>query len=174
MKRKLLLWQLSGFAVTSFLGTLLHFLYEWTDNSILVAPFSGVNESTWEHMKLIFWPMLLFAIVESFFFKDQNDFYSIKLKGILLGIFLIPLIFYMSNGIFGKTPDSFNIAIFFISALSAYIYEAHLLKKERKNYLSNKSAVLLLLLIALSFIFFTFFPPEIALFEDPLTGGYGI
>ena len=54
MKERSILWQAAGFAVVTFGGTILHFLYDWTGESILVSPFSGVNESTWEHMKLLF------------------------------------------------------------------------------------------------------------------------
>ena len=72
MNNKIGLWQFFGFALTSVGGTLLHFLYEWTGESKIAALFSGVNESTWEHMKLLFWPMLLYAIVQSFFFKDRG------------------------------------------------------------------------------------------------------
>ncbi|MBR7099452.1 MAG: hypothetical protein IKC59_08555 [Clostridia bacterium] len=81
MKRSIGLWQLFGFAVTSLLGTLLHFLYEWLGEAVWIAPISGVNESTWEHMKLLFWPMLLYAIAESFFFRDRKDFWCVKLRG---------------------------------------------------------------------------------------------
>ena len=70
MKRSIGLRQFWGFAVTALGGTLLHFLYDWT-HSAWVAPFSGVNESTWEHMKLLFWPMFLYAIVQYFFFRDR-------------------------------------------------------------------------------------------------------
>jgi hypothetical protein len=94
-----------GYAITSLGGTILHFLYDWSGKSRLVAVFSGVNESTWEHMKLLFWPMFLFAIAESFFFKDVADFWCIKLKGTLLGLALIPIIFYTYNGVVGKSPD---------------------------------------------------------------------
>ena len=61
MKRNFSLWQFAGFALSSLAGTLLHFLYDWTGNLVAVAPFSGVNESTWEHMKLLFWPLFIFA-----------------------------------------------------------------------------------------------------------------
>jgi hypothetical protein len=52
MKKSIWIWQLWGFAVASLGGTILHFLYEWLGEAVLIAPFSGVNESTWEHMKL--------------------------------------------------------------------------------------------------------------------------
>ena len=119
MKRSIGLWQLMGFAATSLGGTLLHFLFDWLGNALWIAPFSAVNESTWEHMKLLFWPMLIFAAVQSFFFRDRKDFWCVKLYGILLGLVLIPVIFYTFNGVIGKSPDWFNIAIFFISAAIA-------------------------------------------------------
>ena len=119
MKKSIGLSQLMGFAVTSLLGTLLHFLYEWLGKAAFIAPFSGVNESTWEHMKLIFWPMFVYAIVQSFFFKDREEFRCVKLRGILLGLILIPILFYTYNGVIGKSPDWINIAIFFISAASS-------------------------------------------------------
>ena len=80
MKRQIGLWQLMGFAVTSLGRTLLHFLYDWTGEAVWVAPFSGVNESTWEHMKLLFWPMFIFAIIESFFFREHADFHRLHLR----------------------------------------------------------------------------------------------
>ena len=46
MKQRSVLWQWAGLAVATFGGTILHFLYDWTGGSILVSPFSGVNEST--------------------------------------------------------------------------------------------------------------------------------
>ena len=104
MKRSIKLWQFFGFAVTSFLGTVLHFLYDWTGKAVWVAPFSGVNESTWEHMKLLFWPLFLFALVQWLFFRDQENYWCVKLAEILLGLVLIPVLFYTYNGVFGKSP----------------------------------------------------------------------
>ena len=174
MNRPINLSQLLGFAVTSLGGTILHFLYDWTGEAALVAPLSGVNESTWEHMKLLFWPMFIFAIVQSFFFKDREDFWCVKLKGILLGLGLIPVIFYTYNGAIGPSPDWFNIAIFFVSAAVTYSVETKLFHSEKLRCRSSRWAFVPLLGIALLFILFTFWPPKIGLFLDPLTGSYGI
>ena len=173
MKRSIGLWQLLGFGVTSFGGTLLHFLYDWLGEAVWIAPISGVNESTWEHMKLLFWPMFVFAIVQSFFFREREDFWCVKLRGILLGIVLIPVLFYTYNGVFGRSPDWINIAIFFISAAAAYIYETRLYHR-KLICKSPKVAVSVLSGIAFLFILFTFVTPEIEIFKDPLTGSYGI
>ena len=174
MKRSIGLWQLMGFAVTSLGGTLLHFLYDWLGEAVWIAPFSGVNESTWEHMKLLFWPMFIFAIVQSFFFRNREDFWCVKLRGILLGLIFIPVIFYTYNGAFGKSPDWLNIAIFFISAAIAYIFETRLFNSEKLRCRSQKLPITVLCVIALLFVVFTFATPEIAIFKDPLTDTYGI
>ena len=174
MKRSIGIWQLMGFAVTSLGGTLLHFSYDWLGEAVWIAPFSGVNESTWEHMKLLFWPMLIFAVVQSFFFRDRKDFWSVKLRGIVLGLVLIPVLFYTYNGVIGKSPDWINIAIFFVSAAIAYIYETRLLNAEKLSPRSQKLPIAILCVIALLFVVFTFATPEIGIFKDPITGTYGI
>ena len=138
MKRTVWLWQLIGFAITALGGTLLHFLYELTNKAVWVAPFSGVNESTWEHMKLLFWPMFIFAIIQSFFFKGYENFWCAKLYGTLLGLAAIPVFFYTYNGVIGKSPDWINITIFFVSAALAYVCEAKWLKNGNLRCKSKK------------------------------------
>ena len=158
--------------MTSLGGTLLHFLYEWLGEAAWVAPFSGVNESTWEHMKLLFWPMLVYALVQRFFFKDRQDFWCVKLRGVLLGLVLIPVIFYTYNGVIGRSPDWINIAIFFISAAAGYIYEARLFRAGGLRCRWPGLSFFLLCVIALLFVIFTFTPPALGIFKDPLTGAY--
>ena len=168
MKRTVWLWELFGFAVTSLGGTILHFLYDWLGKAAWIAPFSGVNESTWEHMKLLFWPMLIFGLVQGFFFKAYPHFPCVNLKGILLGITLIPILFYTYNGVIGKSPDWLNISIFFISAAAAYIYETRALNKVPASPCNGRLATAALLLLAMLFVIFTFHPLSLGIFADPL------
>ena len=174
MKRSIGIWQWIGFGVTSAGGTLLHFLYDLTGGALWIAPFSGVNESTWEHQKLLFWPMFIYAIIQSFFFRDREDFWCVKLKGTLLGLIMIPVIFYTYNGVIGKSPDWINIAIFFISAAAAYIYEVRLFDSEKMNCKFPRLAFAALCLIGFLFAVFTFRTPELGIFLDPVTGTYGL
>jgi len=166
--------QFIGYTLVSVIGTLLHFLYDWTDKSFIVSLFSGVNESTWEHMKLLFFAMLLSSVIESLIIKDTRNFWCVKLRGILLGLAMIPLLFYMYNGIIGKSPDYINIAIFFISGAVAFLYETRLLKKDKECKLSQKTSIIILTLLALLFFVFTYKTPHLNIFKDPLSGEYGI
>lgn len=174
MKEKFKYFQLLGFAVTCFVSTLLHFSYNWLNKSFLIAPFSSVNESTWEHMKLVFWPSFIFAIVQSFFFSENKCFWCVKLKGILLSLLLIPVIFYTYNGAIGKSPDWFNIAIFFITVAITFIFETKLFNSETEKCKSYKTAFILLCIIAILFVLFTFVTPQLEIFKDPITKTYGI
>ena len=169
MKDNLSLWQFSGFALTSLIGTLLHFLYDWTNKSVLVAPFSSVNESTWEHMKLIFFPMFLFALVQRIFFSTWKNFWCIKLCGILTGLVLVPVLFYTYNGVFGKSSHWANIFIFFISAAISFIIEWLLFKNNTIYCRYRWLAFAIICLIGILFVVFTFAPPNIPLFKDPLS-----
>jgi hypothetical protein len=86
----------------------------------------------------------------------------------------IPTIFYTLNGIFGKTPDWLNIAIFFLSAALSFWVELKSYRKNDRPVGWEAAAFMFLCFICLLFVIFTFTPPEIPLFRDPLTGGYGI
>lgn len=174
MKQNISLWQFSGFSLTSLLGTVLHFFYDWTNKSILIAPFSGVNESTWEHMKLLFFPLFLFALIQYRFFKDYENFWCIKLIGSLSGLISIPILFYTYNGVIGKSPDWINITIFFISAAAAFLLEWYLFKRNRLSCKRPCLAFIIFCLIGVLFIIFTFWTPKLAIFKDPITETYGL
>ena len=103
-----------------------------------------------------------------------RGFLVYQLRGILLGFLLIPIMFYTYNGVIGKSPDWINIAIFFLSAAIAYIYETRLFHANKLPCRSPKYAIAILCAIVLLLIVFTFWTPEIGIFRDPLTGGYGI
>ena len=174
MKRSTFVLALWGFAITALLGTLLHYLYDWTGESVWVAPFSGVNESTFEHMKLLFWPMLLFALASFPLFGKRSDFWCVTLRAITLGLLLIPVLFYTYNGAVGKSPDWLNISFFFLSAAGAYFYVWRRFQKAERGCRLPWVAILLLIFISLFFVLFTFYPPKLGLFLDPVTGKYGI
>ena len=163
MKRSITLWQLISLATISIGGVILHYLYDWTHSKI-VAPFSGINESTWEHMKLFFFPAFTIAIIEYFFLKDCENYWHAKTAGILTGLLLIPVIYYTYNGSFGKSPDWFNISIFYIAAIASTILETRILRSQRQVRIYSLLCFVLLCIIGAFFVIFTFNPPNLPLF----------
>ena len=174
MKQKVGLWQWFGFAVTVLLGTVLHFLYDWLGGARWVAPFSAVNESIWEHLKLLFYPMLAFALVEyGLWGKHVHRFWTVKLLGVLAGLAVIPALYYTYTGALGTSADWFNITIFFLAAGLVFWAEVKLFGAEKLRILPPWLAFGMICAMAVGFTLLTFFPPRIPLFQDPQTGGYG-
>ena len=174
MEKALGRWQLAGFLFTSVLGTFLHFLFDLSGQTVVAALFSAVNESIWEHMKLLYYPMVLFAVIEYFFGgKHIPGFWCKKLAGIFLSLSLIPVLYYTYTGALGGAADWFNVTIFFIAAAAVYWTETKLFQKNTDCPLPGWAAFTLVCLIGVLFTVLTFLPPHIPFFRDPLTGTYG-
>lgn len=176
MRKRLFFWELAGFLFTSALGSLLHFVYEWSGGSLAVAVVSGVNESTWEHMKLLFVPMFLFSVVQACVLgKNYPNFLAVRAVSILTGLALIPVLYYTYTGAWGQMRDWANIAVFFLAALGAFLLDFYLLRRNRLSAPWQQVLGLIVLwALAFCFVWCTFRPPHIALWRDPLTGTYGI
>jgi len=174
MKETIPNWQIGGFIFTAVLGTFLHFLFDLTGGSMWSALFSAVNESIWEHLKLLYYPMVIVAVAEYFLWgKEQASFWCIKLIGILAGLAVIPVMYYTYTGSLGLSADWFNITIFFIAAGLVFWSETKLFQKEFTCRFPALLSVGIMMLIAVAFTVLTFAPPHIPLFQDPITGTYG-
>ena len=167
MKRSVGFWQFIGFLFVSVGGVLLHYLFDWSEQSKIVAAFSGINESIWEHMKLLYFPLAWFAVFEYFVLGKRNDFWCIKLLGILIGISAIPIIYYFYNGAIGKSPDWLNITIFFIAAFLALFTEYILFTKEKIKACNKAVAIFTICFIGVLFIIFSYKAPDLLIFKDP-------
>lgn len=174
MKKSLTYWQIAGFFFVSVVGTLLHFLFDWSGEGRLVALFAPVNESIWEHMKLALWPMAVFALVEyRSIGKEIGRFWCAKLKGLLTALLLIPAIYYLYTGALGQHWMWFDVAIFFLAVGAGFLVETRILTQGKPCRIPNKAAAGMIVLLLILFAVVTFLPPRIPLFQDPMTGTYG-
>lgn len=166
MKKSISFWQMVGFIAAGVGGTLLHFLYDWSGQHPVVGAFSAVNESIWEHMKLLLFPMLVFSLIEySRIGKDYPNFWCVKLIGTLMGLTAIPVLYYTYTGALGVSADWFNIAIFFITAGAVYWLETRLLQNSRPRCTFPAVALGTLLLIGVVFVMLTYHPLNLPLFQ---------
>ncbi|MBO5478897.1 MAG: hypothetical protein J6A04_04215 [Clostridia bacterium] len=172
-KSPILIFEIISTIFIMILGVLLHFTFEWSNNNALVGTFSPVNESIWEHLKLLFFPMLITMIV-GYFYKGKNisNYLCAKVLGIMLAIFFTIIFFYTYTGIIGTNFAIVDIASFFIAVvLGQYVaYQ----KMQSKFFCNHLTVIIILLVVYLCFWIFTFFPPHIGLFKDPITGMFGI
>lgn len=167
-------WAVIGLLWTLAAGNLLHFVYDWTGKSVAAALFSAVNESTWEHMKLLAVPWILFSIVECIALRSGGTT-APRAAGLLAGLAAIPLLFYGYKGIVGKGSMIVDILIFQVAVLLAF-WVSWTLQKRRQ--LSGGGWTVLGISVLLGvwalFLLFTFRAPDLAVFIDPVTGTRGI
>lgn len=154
-------------------GVLLHFTYEWSGNNTFVGLFSAINESTWEHLKLIFFPMLITLIVGYFILKnDFPNYICAKTIGILSAMLFTVIFFYTYTGVVGTNYDFINISTFFIAVI---LGEYVTYKLTINNFTCNRYFyTIILIILTFAFLIFTFNPPKLGLFKSPTDNSYGI
>lgn len=156
-------------------GVKLHFLYEWLESSQVVGLFSAVNESVWEHTKLLFFPIVFFMIVEWFWVKDKNLLFFAKLGEYLVTTLFIISFFYTYTGALGiKEVLIVDIASFVFAVIFGKALSYAILTSDYKPKLPTWIHAFALVLIFVFYGFVTLNPPQVPLFQDPETGTYGI
>lgn len=175
MRKRLFFWELGGFLFTGLAGTLLHFAYGWSGDSLWTAAFSAVNESTWEHMKLLFFPLFFFSVIQVCALgRNYPNFPAVRAVSTLTGLALIPILYYTYTGILGRHLLWADIAVFFLADLGAFWLDFYLLRRGKLSSAWQQVAGLAVLwALAFCFVWCTFHPPHIALFRDSATGLYG-
>lgn len=156
------------------LGSALHFAFEWSGNQAIVGVFSAVNESVWEHLKLAFWPALLFMLIEYALLKKTfNNFALAKTVGVYVMVITIPIIFYSYTAVIG---DNFfmDILTFVIAVIIGQLVSYRLLTHHKLSQYFNIVALFALVVLGLAFMLFTFYPPQISIFRDPRNGTFGM
>jgi hypothetical protein len=176
MNKRIRNWEIAGILFIIGFGTTLHFWFEWTDFWRPIALIAAVNESTWEHFKMAFWPGLIFAIVEYFYIrKEAKNFFAAK----FLGLFAMPIItmilFYSYTSIFGVHLLWADVIVFIILVIGGQLLSLYILTKtnEYKPYV-KLLAIGGLLVMTFAFSLLSYYPRENFLFAHPENGEYGI
>jgi len=150
------------------LGVFLHFAYELSGGNPIVGLFALVNESIWEHLKLLFFPMLVLTLWDLFTTQKNNlCFLPARTLGILAGMAFIVVVYYTLTGVLGFQLAWLNILIFLLGVAFAFWVEkkvAHMC-----NTISVKLAIVILIIFIVLFIIFTIAPPALGIFI-PIVG----
>ena len=170
MPQKKLLWgSLIGYLTVCGMGIVNHFLYAWSGNNPLIGLLTPVNESVWEHLKLLFIPYLLVMEVEyALYGKKTDGFLFSGTVGVLCGLLLIPLLFYGYEAWIGRDVPALDILIYFLSAGVAFLVRYNRIRRGKDSDSGKDSAAVMILLGILAlFAGFTLYAPEAFLFRDP-------
>lgn len=167
--KKIIIWEIIGAVCIAAFGALLHFAYEYSGYNIWVGLFAPINESVWEHLKLLYFPSVLVVGMEYLFWgrKIAGYLYA-KAKGILLGLALMVVFFYTYVGILGEHYLWMDI-VSFLAAIAMQTFTVIYRMKRRYTISWPCLAGTWLALAALAALFcwFTLSPPQIGIFADP-------
>ena len=174
--RKWRKWELAGLFVTLILGNLLHFVFDWSGENSIVAAFAAVNESTWEHMKLLMIPWVVWSLVEAVVLRDsRRPMLLARAMGLLAGVLLIPTVYYTYTGALGVSSMIVDVLLFQAAVLlGAWVSWRIMAGGKGTGLLWSVLGLLILLGVWALFLLFTFRAPDLPLFIDPLTGLRGI
>lgn len=168
-------WILWGIPLLFAVGSLFHFIYEFTGNLFAVGLFAPVNESVFEHTKLVVLPLFLWWL--AFLIPKQNrlnldKWLTAALVSIIVSAVTIPMLFYFYTGAFGVELLWVDIIILLLALAAGQLLGLHYLRYGRG--IPWQAAFVLLVLVLALFVLGTLSPPKLPIFRDGLTGLYGI
>ena len=174
MDKKIFYYHIGGIIFTVIFGSFLHFIYELSGFLKPVALFGAVNESTWEHLKIGFWPAFIFAIIEYFSYgRNRKDFCFAKAINLYVIPVTIVILFYGYTA-FLEHNLFLDILIFILAIIVGYIASYKILLWQRDFSKFNILAFGFIVIAVIAFSLLSYFPLENFLFLDPVTGLYGI
>jgi hypothetical protein len=180
MNKNIARWEIAGFFFVLIFGSLLHFAFELSGFWKPVALLAAANESTWEHLKMVFWPGLVFFIAQYYFLRNMectNRFWCAKAVCLLLMPLVIAVGWYAAIGLLGENNFTVNIILFVGAIIIGQLASYLILTSKISTSINHKRSIVIILLLTLAFATLTYLPPKIFLFEHmdlQNTGQYGI
>ena len=175
MEKTILKWEVMGIIFVVLIGALFHFMFALLNYWSPLGAVFPVNESVWEHLKLPYWPLIIYSLIEYNFIKDKaNNLIIGKLISFLISIGTILIIFYAYTAILGAELLIVDILSFVLGVVIGQLVSYKILTiKELSKWYSITSWIIFIGFGVL-FAVFTYFPPHLPIFQDSETGLYGI
>jgi len=155
----------------TLMGSAFHFVYDLTGKIKLVGIFVPINESVFEHLKLAFYPVIIWYFAFYFIYKRKlnlkfSKVFTLMTISILISIILILALYYTYTGALGISSTFLDIFIYFLAITIAQLIIIKFYKRiiftTSKFYLS----LAIIITLAVSFTIFTFYPPNIPIFIE--------
>jgi len=148
----------------------LHFTYSWSGKNWVVGIFSAINESIWEHMKMAFWPLLLYTGIEYLLLSEhyRNLFFS-NMVSALITLSIIPVIVCIYTRVVKRNILVVDISTFIIAIIVGQLVSYALMGYNGVLEIFNIAGLFVLVGLAFVFALFTFYPPHHGLFKDAST-----
>lgn len=174
-QKKLAVLEAWGAIFTFAAASLLHFSYQLSGGAVWAILFGSVNESVWEHVKIMAMPYIAWAVAEVAILQPPvKKLVVAKAAGLYAMSLLLIGFFYLYSGILGHSVLAVDIISAMLWAALAHVISYRLMNLSFRAADWFAAAAFALTLFAAMYLTFSINPPKWNLFEDPLTGLYGL
>ena len=164
-----------GWIVIFLLGSMFHFLYDWSGENFMIGLVAPVNESIWEHLKMALFPNIIYWSIYYFIYRDsldKNHWFTGLLVAMITAMILIVTLYYAYTQALGVELVVVDILIFLVAILGGQHMAKHV-------YVHFKQmpfiyAIIGVVLVVILFVYWTLSPPKLPIFLDGETETYGI
>lgn len=175
--KKFIFMEILGAIVVSAMAVIFHDLYDLTDRNFYIGLFSATNESVFEHVKIIFFPYIIWSVVEYLILKpiDYKRFFTAKFIIAFVISSLVIVFYYTYVGIIGYDIMAVDITSAFVYVIIGFIWSYNWITA--KGYSSDLwfiFSIILFFITLFAIIYFSVNPPKIPLFYDKGNAIYGM
>jgi len=156
----------AAFVLAVLAGILQHFLHEWLPIP-LTALFAPVNESVWEHLKLLYWPFLLAAILLTRRMRELPRAWSAFLASLLLMPLVLTSLYYLLKSGFGLESAALDIALYLAVMAFGFLLSYHLYDSGAAERRLG-GLIVLSALYGVALIVFSVAAPPLPIFQPPV------
>lgn len=157
------------------IGFIIHNLYEWFPN-VLTSIIAPVNESIFEHMKMIFTSYIMWLIIKIFIYKKYNiKENSFIFKELITTIFTIILFLIIFLPIYNKFGENLFLTLFiyFVSICASQIFN-YIFNTKKESRVFNTIGLLSIIVIYAITTYLTYNPIICDFFLDSSNNSYGL
>ena len=152
----------------------LHFVYDKFPNFI-TSIFTPVNESIWEHMKILFTSIIITGIFQKIYIKFKHlDYNNICFSNFIAAITSIPIFLLIFTPIYKFIGENLPLTIIIMLITIVIVEYISYLIMNKSDYKLENDTIIFVIIIYLLFTLLTYFPPKKDIFIDPITQTYGI
>ncbi|MBU0732263.1 hypothetical protein KKC88_05275 [Patescibacteria group bacterium] len=172
-KKYILKWEIAGAFFLIIVGSLLHFAYAWSGYNPFIGMISGVNESVWEHLKLGYWSLVFFILIEYWFIRKKTSNFCIAKAAGIFAMQLFIVGFFYAYTLFTEEILIIDIISYIIGCILCQFISYKILIANKLDNVWNVIGIIFLTFHAIILIAFTFNPPEKGIFLEHSSGRYG-
>ena len=159
-----------GIVLICIVGTLLHFVYEWSHHNKIVAIFAAVNESTWEHIKICMTPAILWSLL---YIGKPNYIIALALS-LLTIIIVIPMLFYTYTAFTKKSILFIDVICFYVTVITSQLVFHYFIDMSNLTSIYTYLSIGLLVIEFVLYFTLTYYPYKNFIFKDPITHKYSL